>query len=292
MDSVEKITDFYGKHWNVDGAYDDESALAFQKHLFREMFPGFEERHNGEEKIIIDIGCGSGIAGRAFFGETAINQNHYVCVDPSDALDRCKAEFNERGLRAKFVRSTIDQLPAHHIPQANIIFCPGVLHYCPDMREALMQLHEQIQKRGELITWVYKKQPRLRAATDECLREYFSGMPAEEAFERMKPLTKLGIALGELNQTITVPEDIFYLGIKAGTYDLQKFIYYHFIKLFYNADLPFVRHNVNNWNAWYPSPVHFHEPHEIEAMVSESGFTVKHWRESGNGIAIIATRTP
>jgi hypothetical protein len=31
---------------------------------------------------------------------------------------------------------------------------------------------------------------------------------------------------------------------------LQRFFYYHIIELFYNFDLPFLRHVVNDWNAY------------------------------------------
>lgn len=289
MDTAERLNDFYGKHWNTDGAYDGPEALEFQKELFREMFPGYESREFGERKLILDVGCGSGIAGRAFFGN-AINRNLYYCIDPSDALDRAQAEFARLGLSAVFRRWTIGELPAQQL-QADYVFCPGVLHYTPNMLFALHDLAAVLRDGGELITWIYKKQPRLRAATDACLREYFSKMPAEEALRRMEPLTKLGIALGELKQTITVPEDIFYLGIKAGTYDLQRFIYYHILKLFYHPDLPFVRHNVNNWNAYFPSPVHFLDPQTIYDYVEDAGFRVHQWREHGNGIAIIAHKS-
>ena len=54
-----------------------------------------------------------------------------------------------------------------------------------------------------------------------------------EAWALLRPLTKLGKALADLHADIEVPEDIPYLGIKAGRYDVQRLIYWHFAKLYW-----------------------------------------------------------
>ena len=100
----------------------------------------------------------------------------------------------------------------------------------------------------------------------------------------------LGIALGELKQTIVIPEDIPVLEIKAGTYELQRFFYYHFMKLFYNPELPFTRHVVNNWNAYFPGHVLFHSVNEIRGMVTAAGLEFELFNDQGNGIALIARK--
>lgn len=288
VDCPDKLADFYRQHWSIEGAYDDAAALEFQRKLFRTMFPGYEKERRGFGKVVLDVGCGSGIAGRAFF-EGSLPGLRYYAIDMSGAIDVAKRDFEAAGVTAHYLQAKIGGFP---LPPAcaDYVFCPGVLHYVPDMKGAIDYLATMLKPGGKLITWIYQKQRRLRAATDDCLREYFSGMPADAAFERMKPLTKLGIALGESKQTITVPEDIFYLGIKAGTYSLQEFIYYHFLKVFYSPDLSFTRHNVNNLNAFYPSPVHFHPAHVIGDMIEAAGLDIRHWNDAGNGVAIIADK--
>jgi hypothetical protein len=95
-------------------------------------------------------------------------------------------------------------------------------------------------------------------------------MSPEEGFEAVKPLTQLGIALGKIKEEIDIPEDIPWLGIKKGRYNLQRFFYYHIMKLFYNPSLPFQRHVVNNWNAYYPKHVLFLPAEQIRSFLMTS----------------------
>ena len=148
-----------------------------------------------------------------------------------------------------------------------------------------------MKKNGRLVSWIYKRQKPIRQLTDDYIRSKISKMAPDEAFEAMKPLTKLGIALGELKQTIVIPEDIPILDIKAGTYDLQRFFYYHFMKLFHNPELPFTRHVVNNWNAYFPAHVLFHSAEEIRGMATAAGMEIEHFNDQGNGIGLIARKT-
>ena len=81
-----------------------------------------------------------------------------------------------------------------------------------------------------------------------------------------------------------------YLEIKKGTYSVQMFFYYHIMKLFYNPELPFIRHNVNNWNAYYPKHVLFLDPDTIRGYFLENGFEIDTWNPQGNGIGIVAVK--
>lgn len=76
------------------------------------------------------------------------------------------------------------------------------------------------------------------AIADDHVRAAIAHMTSEEAWEAMRPLTKLGRDLAALHATIDV-DDIPVLGIKAGRYDVQRFIYWNFAKLFWNENYPF-----------------------------------------------------
>jgi len=289
MEEEDSLSLFYEKHWD-NPVYERQEAVMFERHLMEAQFPGYERVRDGvkDGEVILDIGCGSGIAGRSFF-DGVIKRAWYVAIDMSFAVDKAKREFTDRGMRAGYVQAKIEDLPFED-GVADYVFCPGVLHYAPDVAQAIGQCARLLKPGGRLITWIYQKQKPLRALTDDYLRSIFSKMGPEEAFEKMESLTKLGIALGRLNQKISLEEDIECLGIKAGTYDLHELIYYHFIKLFFRQGMSFERHNLNNWNAYCPSPVHFHTPDEIMKMLVESGLNPTHWNDKGNGIGLMATR--
>lgn len=291
IEKEDPLAEFYGLHWRMPGAYDDAPSFKFQQELFDVMFPGYQERVQKEVKsndVVLDIGCGSGIAGRAYFGD-ALQKTRYIAIDMSLAIEQAKQDFAAEKMVVGLVQAKIENLP-FPAASADYVFCPGVLHYTPDMQAAFIDLAKVLKKGGRLISWIYQKQKPIRQVTDDYIRSVISKMAPDAAFEAMKPLTKLGIALGELKQTIDVPEDIPFLGIKAGKYDLQRFIYYHFMKLFYNPELPFTRHVVNNWNAYYPGHVLFHSLDELRKMVVRAGFELELFNDQGNGVALIARK--
>jgi len=285
------MADFYDVHWKLPGAYDNEASDAFQLELFRVMFPGFEKiiaREVKEDANILDVGCGSGVAGRAFFG-SVFDRINYVGVDMSSAIEQAKEDYDRLGINVGLLQAELNTLPFS--PETfDFVFCPGVLHYTIDMKEAIGNLAKLLKHGGRFVSWIYKRQKPIRHLTDAYIRSVISSMSPQDAFEAVKPLTKLGMALGEIKQELDVPEDIPFLEIKKGKYNLQRFFYYHIMKLFYNPDLPFQRHVVNNWNAYYPKHVLFLPAAEIRAFFVELGFSFEIWNEEGNGVAIVAIK--
>jgi arsenite methyltransferase len=285
------MADFYDLHWKLPGAYDNEASDAFQAELFRVVFPGFETivaREVRQGDSVLDVGCGSGVAGRAFFG-SVFDRINYVGVDMSSAIEQAKEDYDRLGINVGLLQAELNTLP--FMPQTfDFVFCPGVLHYTIDMKEAINNLAKLLKHGGRFVSWIYKRQKPIRHLTDAYIRSVISSMRPQDAFEAVKPLTKLGIALGEIEQELDVPEDIPFLEIKKGKYNLQRFFYYHIMKLFNNPDLPFQRHVVNNWNAYYPKHVLFLPAAEIRSFFAELGFQFEIWNEEGNGISIIAIK--
>ena len=287
----EDMADFYEKHWKLPGAYDFEASDEFQRDLFRTMFPGYEEkvpRQIGRSAAVMDAGCGSGAAGRAYFSGL-FDRLTYICVDMSSAIEQAQEDFSVRSMDVGLVQAEVNHLPFKPAT-FDFVFCPGVLHYTLEMGKAIRSLAKFLKPGGRFVTWIYRKQNPIRHLTDAYIRSAISKMSPQDAFEAVKPLTKLGIALGELKQQIEVPEDIPFLEIKAGKYDLQRFFYYHIMKLFYNPGLPFTRHVVNNWNAYYPKHVLFLPAEEIKSFFTKAGMRIEECHEQGNGVSIIAVK--
>ena len=290
-DVQKQMSSFYEYHWKLPGAYDSEASDDFQKTVFRSMFPGYEEKVPKwvkSESTVLDIGCGSGMAGRCYFNGL-FDRLTYVGVDMSRAIDQAKVEFDALGINVGLLQSELNNLP---FPSNtfDFVFCPGVLHYTLDMAEAFKAISDQLKVGGRLVTWIYKKQPPLREFTDGFISKAISSMPPEEALKAVEPLTKLGCALGDLNQEIEIPEDIPILGIPAGKHDLQRLFYYYVVKLFYNPDLPFTRANLANFNAYYPQHILFSDPSDVETYCEDSGLRIEEMYTEGNGISIIAIK--
>lgn len=286
------IGKFYPAHWQAEG-YGTEQSDAFQKEIFRNMFPGYEDyvrNHSDDFDRVLDVGCGDATAAIAFFGEVW-QRLSYTGIDPSGVLPayenlRRHGRYDERLTR--IVQSDMFKFKSGH-NHWNWVFCVGVLHYLDDMQRGLERLANLARPGGHLVLWVYKKQPPIRELTDDYLRSYFSAMSPESARKAIKGLTNLGMSLGAIKDKLFI-EDIPELGIRAGEYSVQEFFYYYIMKLFYHPDLPWERHVTNNWNAYYPNPVTFIEPRTLRTMLVNLGMDIRVWNEKGNGIAVIATK--
>ena len=66
---------------------------------------------------------------------------------------------------------------------------------------------------GELMFYVYRRKAPIREFTDDYVRERIAGLSPDEAWEALRPLTRLGQALAELEIEVEVPEDVPLLGI-------------------------------------------------------------------------------
>jgi len=288
------IGKFYPAHWQAEG-YGTEQSDAFQKEIFRNMFPGYEDyvRNNSEDfDRVLDVGCGDATAAIAFFGEVW-QRLSYTGIDPSGVLPayenlRRHGKYDERLTR--IVQTDMFAFDDYH-SQWNWVFCVGVLHYLDDMQRGLERLAALLRPGGTMVLWVYRKQKPIRELTDNYLRSYFSAMSPENARKAIEGLTNLGMSLGAIKERLHI-EDIPELGIEAGEYSLHEFFYYFIMKLFYHPKLPFERHVVNNWNAFYPSPVTFVEPGRLHNMLTDLRLECELFHEHGNGIGVIAVKCP
>ena len=80
--------------------------------------------------------------------------------------------------------------------------------------------------------YIYKKKSPIREFSDDHIRSKISNLPYDEAYEKIKTITNFGKSLSEKNSDIIIPSDIEFLGIKKGTYNLQRFFYDNFFKCF------------------------------------------------------------
>jgi hypothetical protein len=83
--------------------------------------------------------------------------------------------------------------------------------------------------------------------------------------------------LAELKISIDVP-DIPTLGIRGGRQDLQRFIYWNFIKCFWNQGHGFEASKLINYDWYAPSNAFRYTADEFKAMLVDGGFTPQYLR--------------
>jgi hypothetical protein len=92
-------------------------------------------------------------------------------------------------------------------------------------------------------------------------------------WEFSSQLTELGKRLSELNITFDSP-DIPLLGIKGGTYDIQRFIYWNFLKCFWKDDWGFELSKSTNFDWYAPSNAKRFSKDEFLSMSNDNNMEV------------------
>ena len=87
-----------------------------------------------------------------------------------------------------------------------------------------------------------------------------------------RKMTMLGKALKTIDRPIVIEEDIELLNIKAGSYDLQSFIYEHFMKCWYNPTQDEEYANLVNQDWYHPSYASHHKKEDVFHWFKDAGF--------------------
>lgn len=242
----------------------------------------------GPAPLVLDAGCGGAMSGIELF-KPVLDRVRYLGADISAAVEVAAARFRERGLAAGFLQADLSALP---LPPASVdvILAEGVLHHTDSTEAALKALAPLLKPGGRFLFYVYRRKGPIREFTDDYLRERLQALPPAEAWEALKPLTRLGIALGELGIAIEVPEAVDLLGIPAGRVDLQRFFYWHVAKAFYRPDYTFDEMHHINFDWYAPKNAQRQSVDEIRAWCGEAGLAIEREAVEEAGITVIARR--
>lgn len=278
--------------WGKRDTYESESVMAASKKWLIERYLNNNEdlvrNYCFEGANILDAGCGSGFSSLLLFGKELKNAN-YLGVDISEAVDVAHTRFGEEGIEAEFIQADIGNLPFTK-PEFDVIFSEGVLHHTDSTEKSLKYLANLLNPGGFFLFYVYRKKSPVREFSDDFIREKLTGLSDDEAWDTLLPISRLGRELGELNISVTVPEDIPILGISSGTYDLQRFFYWYFLKAFYRPDFSLDEMNHINFDWYRPMNCHRHTEEEIQKWCFEAGLRIDRMKIEEAGITIVAQK--
>ncbi|MCX7759287.1 MAG: hypothetical protein N2169_06755 [bacterium] len=86
-------------------------------------------------------------------------------------------------------------------------------------------------------------------------------------------LTLLEKILSEVNITVDLP-DIPLLGIKGWKWDLQRWIYYNFVKCYWNEKMGWEYSVLTNYDWYFPALAYRYTEEEFKKMIDESGLNI------------------
>jgi SAM-dependent methyltransferase len=241
---------------------------------------------DGKQRIL-DAGCGSGF-GASLWMNPLWKGDYWVGVDISAAVDIARGRLGVKR-NTHFIQADILSLPFLESTFDTIV-AEGVLHHTPSTACALKSLVPFLQPGGEIMFYVYRRKGPIREFADDYVRNIVSPLAPEKAWSLLRPLTKLAQALAELRAEVEVPEDIPYLGIKAGRYDVQRLIYWNFVKLFWNEAFTFEENNHVNFDWYHPQYAHRQTEDDVRRWCGEAGLSIGHFDEQESGFTIRATK--
>ncbi|MFH1021921.1 MAG: class I SAM-dependent methyltransferase [Planctomycetota bacterium] len=227
-----------------------EKSEIFQWILNRNGFktPSAFRAYLRGRRRILDAGCGNGRVTALLRKYSDPRKAEVVGIDIASAhvARRNLANVPNVSIRKKDILAGLSDLG-----RFDFIYCQEVLHHTPNPRKAFLNLTERLEKGGEIAIYVYKKKAPMREFVDDYVRSRISKLPYDKAMVICDQITRLGKTLHEMKTRMKVPS-VEILEIEGGKYDLQRFVYYFFMKCFWNPSLSFHANSVINYDWYHP----------------------------------------
>ncbi len=229
-----------------------ERLFQFQKEWYLDLY-GFSSEKDLQnflihQDVVLDAGCGLGYKAKWFADLSP--QTLVIGMDYSDSVFlAAKTYASTTNLR--FVKGDIADTRIKD-NAVSYVSCDQVIHHTEDPQKTMAEFSRILAPEGELAVYAYAKKALPRELVDDYFRIQTKNISSNDMWEMSEQLTELGKRLSELNVTIDVP-DIPLLGIKGGEMDIQRFIYWNFLKCFWNSSLGSETSTSTNFDWYAPS---------------------------------------
>ena len=283
----------FSAKWNrTPDMYDDDSFNSKFKrewYLTRYHWKGEDAFRDflSDKALILDAGSGLGHDIR-----------WYASLRPGGQVvgaDLSEAVFHAARKAKPFPNISVIRGDLYNLP-----FAPGTFDYVvsdqvlsnvSDPPESVRRLWKLVRPGGHMAFYVYKQKAPIREFTDDLIRRTMTTMTPEQGWEESKAITELGRTLSALKAQITLNQDIPTLGMKAGTYDLQRFIYYNILKCFWNDNMTFDQNNQVTYDWFHPAYTFRYSPEDVEVWTKELGMNVLVLdRDDQSGVSVLAQK--
>lgn len=251
---------------------DDKKFVEDQKRWFLKLY-GFSSEKElmsfFDGKIILDAGCGIGYKS-AWIAEKCPNSIVFG-MDISESILLASERYRKIE-NLFFVKGDIADSPFKN-QSIDIVVCDQVIMHTERPEKTFQHLGGLIQESGTFLCYVYSKKALVRELIDDYFRANVHDLSNEELWELSAQLTELGKNLTELKVDVEVPE-IPLLNIKKGKYDIQRFVYWNFMKCFYNEKWDNEANNIVNFDWYSPSNAKRYSEIEFKSMISQNNFSI------------------
>jgi SAM-dependent methyltransferase len=187
-----------------------------------------------------------------------------------------------------YVQGDILDLPFR--PQSfDFVSSDQVIHHTPDPPRAFAELAGLLRPGGHLAVYVYRVKALLRELADTGIRERTTALSVEECMEFSEQITELGRELSRTGAKVRLESGVPLLGIEPGEHDVQRLIYWTFLKCFWNEDFSENLNDLVNFDWYHPPYASRHTAEEVRAWCDELGLAIDHLDVGDAGISVRAT---
>jgi ubiquinone/menaquinone biosynthesis C-methylase UbiE len=248
---------------------EQELLFQFQREWYLNLY-GFNSENDlkkylRQQSIVLDAGCGLGYKAKWFADMSP--ETLVIGLDYSDAVFVARKKYESTD-NIIWVKGDIADTRIKD-NMISFVSCDQVIHHTEVPQNSMDELTRVIKKNGELAVYVYAKKALPRELLDDYFRNESKNISSKEIWQLSEQLTKLGQSLTDLNIEFDVP-DIPLLGIKGGKIDLQRFIYWNFLKCFWNSELGRTTSVSINFDWYAPSNAERYYQNEFLKMIEKS----------------------
>lgn len=269
-DNQDQTADAFSNKWtDYTGAEDKESYYEMQRKWYLDLY-GFNNEAEfsaflKDKSVIYDAGCGLGFKA-AWFAKLAPHAT-VIGMDLSEAA-RIAAGLYKDISNLYFIQGNI---ASSHFKNESIdyVSCDQVIMHTEFPDKTFEELGRITSKSGEFACYFYAKKALPRELLDDYFRTQCKSMSDAELKEMSAQLTELGKRLSELNIKINVPS-IPVLGIKEGEMDVQRFIYWNFLKCYWNGSLGRETSVMINYDWYSPSNARRYSKDEVIDIITNN----------------------
>lgn len=265
----------FSNKWEIyskDEIKSQEKFFEFQKEWYLSLYNFTNEASLKDylktKKIVLDAGCGLGYKAKWFADLSP--DTLVIGMDYSDSVFIARETYkNVENL--EFIKGDIANTNIKD-KKLDYVSCDQVIHHTENPQLTMNELSRILIDGGELAVYVYAKKALPRELLDEHFRSKTKDVSKEEMWEMSKQITELGKILSDLKVTIDVP-DIPLLDIKGGRMDIQRFIYWNFLKCFWNKELGLENSISTNFDWYAPSNAERYSKDEFLNMLKKSNLS-------------------
>lgn len=270
----QQTNEVFSEKWGKYGDSSEKERLYdFQRAWYLKLYGFATEQalreHLSRCRVVFDAGCGLGYKA-AWFAELA---PHALVIGMDFSGAARQAAGNYSHLPNLFFLQGDIAVTDFRDGAVDYASCDQVIMHTESPDKTFAELARIINPAdGQLACYFYAKKALPRELLDDFFRVHCHNLEHRELWAMSEQLAELGRRLSALDVQFEAP-DIPALGIKGGRYDIQRFIYWNFLKCFWNEELGRETSVVTNFDWYSPSNARRFSEQEVRALVRDNRLT-------------------